>query len=309
MTDLAVAIVSWNSARVIEDALRSLIDDLKESGLEYEIWLVDSASSDDSVRIVREVFADVKLVACAENIGFGASNNLALRRMGFVDGARIKELPKAVFLLNPDTITHRGACRRLYDALIASDEAGLAGARLTFADGSFQHSAFRFPDLRQLWTEFFPTPGRLIEGSFNGRYPRAWYAAAEPFEVDFTLGATMMLKREVILRTGGFDERFFMYCEEIDWALRIKQAGWRVICAPAAHVTHIGGGSTSQARPSSLIHLWKSRLLLFDKYYPRWKRLAARRLLIAGMRRQLMASGGDDELRRACRKVIEMARS
>ncbi len=310
MTDLAVVIVSWNNADVIIDALQSLVDDLLESGLDYEIWLVDSASEDGTVEIVSEGFADVKLIACQENIGFGACNNLALRRMGFADGTRQDKLPKAVYLLNPDTITHLGASRLLYDTLMTGADVGMVGARLTFGDGSFQHSAFRFPDLRQIWAEFFPTPGRLVEGPFNGRYPRSWYAAGEPFEVDFTLGATMMLKRDVIIKTRGFDEDFFIYCEEIDWAWRIKMHGWRILCAPAAHVTHIGGGSTSQARPRSLINLWKSRLLLYDKYYPRWKRLAARQLLIAGMRRQMRALGATDvELTRAWRRIIEMAQS
>ena len=302
MRELAVAIVTWNCADVIVDALESLLSDLDESGLRYEVWLVDSASGDATVEVVREQFVDVNLIACEVNIGFGASNNLALRRMGFIEGARAEGLPKAVYLLNPDTVTHAGASRRLYDALMAREDAGVVGARLTYGDGSFQHSAFRFPDLRQIWTEFFPTPGRFIEGAFNGRYPRVRYEASEPFTVDFPLGATMMLKREVILDTGSFDEAFFIYCEEVDWAWRIKRAGWQILCVPAAHVTHLGGGSTSQARPRSLISLWQSRLLLYDKYYPRWKRLAARRLLILGMQRRLRAlSAGDSEMAQACR--------
>ncbi len=310
MTELAVAIVSWNNADVIADALQSLIDDLQESDLKYEVWLVDSASEDRTVDIVRDLFPGVKLIASKENIGFGAANNLALRSIGFTVGANEDELPAAVYLLNPDTVTHRGASRLLYDTLTARGDVGLVGARLTFGDGSFQHSAFRFPDLRQIWSEFFPTPGRLIEGRFNGRYPRAWYEGSRPFEVDFTLGATMMLKRDVVMQTGGFDEDFFIYCEEIDWAWRIKERGWRALCVPAAHVTHLGGGSTSQARPRSLIDLWKSRLLLYEKYYPRWKRHAARQLLIVGMQCQMSALGAADaELRKACRTIIEMAKS
>ena len=310
MTELAVAIVCWNNADVIVDALQSLIDDLNNSELEYEIWLVDSASSDDTVRVVSQGFAGVKLIVSDANIGFGACNNLALRRMGFGDGAPADELPRAVYLLNPDTVTRMGASRLLYDTLMARDDVGMVGARLSYADGSFQHSAFRFPDLRQIWTEFFPTPGRWVDGRFNGRYPRSWYMAGQPFEVDFTLGATMMLKRDVIMQTMGFDEAFFMYCEEVDWAWRISRRGWRILCVPAAHVTHLGGGSTSQARPLSLINLWKSRLLLYDKYYPRWKRGAARRLLISGMRRQMRGFGANDgELASACRRIIEMAKS
>ena len=111
-------------------------------------------------------------------------------------------------------------------------------------------------------------------------------------------------------RRAGFDEDFFIYCEEIDWAWRIKERGWRILCVPTAHVTHLGGGSTSQARPRSLIDLWKSRLLLYDKYYPRWKRRAARQLLIVGMQRQMSALGAADaELQKACRTIIEMAKS
>ncbi len=310
MIDLAVVIVTWNNANVIPDALRSLLDDLKTSGLSSRVWLVDSASTDATVEIVRERFAEVKLIACERNIGFGAGNNLALQALGFNSGAGASELPAAVYLLNPDTVTHPGASRRLFDALIAQAEVGVAGARLTYGDGSFQHSAFRFPDLRQIWTEFFPTPGRLIEGPFNGRYPRARYAAARPFEVDFTLGATMMLKREVIQQTRGFNTDYFLYCEEIDWAWRIKRAGWRIVCVPEARVTHLGGGSTSQARPRSQIDLWKSRLLLYDTYYPRWKRAAARQLIMLGMKRKLRALGAaDSELKRAYRAIIELAKS
>ena len=310
MVDLAVVVVTWNSADVIIDALESLLDDLASSGLHSEVWLVDSASTDETVAIVRQRFAAVKLIACERNVGFGAGNNLALRAIGFNGDEASTELPQAVYLLNPDTVTHSGACRLLFDALMARADVGLVGARLTYGDGGFQHSAFRFPGLRQIWSEFFPTPGRLIEGRFNGRYPRAQYASARPFEVDFTLGATMMLKRDVIERTGGFNTDYFLYCEEIDWAWRIRRAGWRILCAPAAHVTHLGGGSTSQARPRSLMNLWKSRLLLYDTYYPRWKRAAARRLMIMGMKRKLRALGADEpELGLAYRALIEMAKT
>ena len=310
MLDLAVVIVTWNSADVVGEALQSLLDDLERSGLRSEVWLVDSASSDNTVGIVRERFAAVRLVACERNIGFGAGNNLALRTLGFAADATETELPAAVYLLNPDTITHPGASRRLYDTLMACADVGVVGARLTYGDGGFQHSAFRFPGLRQIWTEFFPTPGRLIEGEFNGRYPRARYDAAHPFEVDFTLGATMMLKREVIEQTRGFNPDYFLYCEEIDWAWRIRRAGWRILCVPEAQVTHLGGSSTGQARPRSLMDLWKSRLLLYDTYYPRWKRVAARQLMILGMKRRLRAlDAAEPELQRAYQAVIEMAKT
>ncbi|MDE2749900.1 MAG: glycosyltransferase family 2 protein [Chloroflexota bacterium] len=306
-TDLAVVIVTWNNAEIIADALRSLLEDLAGSGLRCEVWLADSASDDHTVEIVRRDFDNVILLENETNIGFGAANNQALRQLGFANAAR-REKPTAVYLLNPDTVTQPGATRLLYDTLLSRSKIGVVGARLTFADGSFQHSAFRFPGLRQLWAELFPTPGRLIEGGFNGRYPRTLYAGALPFDVDFTLGATMMLRREAIEKTGLFDEDFFIYCEEVDWAWRIRKHGWRILCVPRAHVTHLGGGSTSQARPSSLIHLWKSRLLLYEKHFPAWKRQLARQLVILGMRRKMRNLKAEEaELRAACRAIIEMA--
>lgn len=286
MTELAVVIVTWNVRDLVLDALRTLIEDLDGSGLRYEIFVVDSASSDNTPHYIAEAFPQVKLTISEENLGFGKANNLALRQIGF--GTKTGEnLPRAVYLLNPDTQTQPGATRALYDALFADSKTGLVGAQLFYEDGSFQHGAFAFPGLLQLWTEFFPTPGRMIEGRFNGRYARRLYDSGQPFAVDFTLGATMMLRREVIQQTGMFDEAFFMYCEEVDWAWRIHQAGWIVKCVPSARVMHLVGKSTSQARPRSIVNLWTSRFTLYDKYYPRWKIMLAKQIIAAGMQRKI----------------------
>lgn len=287
MLDLAVIIVSWKVRDLVVQAIRTLRDDLKTSGLTAEVWLVDNASNDGTVEAVSAAFPEVKIIASGENLGFVRGNNAALRAIGFGDGS--PNLPKAVYLLNPDTITTPGATRALYDALMRDPHVGLVGARLSYEDGSFQHGAFGFPGLRQLWVEFFPTPGRLIEGRFNGRYPRRLYEQSEPFPVDFVLGATMMLRREAVERTGMFDEDFFMYCEEIDWAWRIHRAGFRVMSVPLAHVIHLAGKSTGQMRPQSALHLWTSRLRLYKKHQPAWKNWLARRLIAVGMRRKRRA--------------------
>ncbi len=92
-----------------------------------------------------------------------------------------------------------------------------------------------------------------------------------------------------------------MYCEEIDWAWRIHQAGWRVLCVPAAHVVHLGGQSTGQIRARSVLYLWESRLLLFRKYYPVWKLWAARQLIRIGMRCKIREARRDATLTEADR--------
>lgn len=304
MLDLAVVVVTWNVRDLVVNALRSLLDDLHASRLRFAVYVVDSASTDGTAEIVSSGFPEVRLIASRENLGFGRANNLALTTMGFGQTGDDDQLPRAVYLLNPDTITHPGATQTLFDALMAEPQTGLVGAQLDYEDGSFQHSAFTFPGLRQLWVEFFPVPGRLYESRFNGRYPRSLYERGEPFRVDCVLGATMMLRREVIVQTGMFDEQFFMYCEEIDWAWRIRKAGWQVMCVPAARVTHLSGQSTVQVRPQSLMNLWRSRLLLYRKHHPVWKQMLARGLVAVGARRR---AAQEPPLRDAYRTIERMA--
>lgn len=311
MLDLAVIIVTWNVRELALQTLRTLTNDLQESGLEAQIYLIDNASSDQTLQAVELQFPDVARIASPENLGFARANNVVLRQLGFGQ-ADASDLPKAVYLLNCDTIVQKGSTRALFEALFSLDHAGLVGANLTYGDGSFQHGAFGFPGLRQLWVEFFPTPGRFIEGHFNGRFPLSSYHSSRSFPVDCVLGATMMLRREVIQQTGMFDEQFYMYCEEIDWAWRIHKAGWGVYCVPNAHVTHLGGQSTSQVRAQSVVNLWTSRLNLFFKHYPFWKRLLAHLLIIVGMWLKLkrLPAAADDYtngLRTAYRTVARMA--
>lgn len=294
---LAVVIVTWNVRDYIVGCLRSLYDDLARTRVQGEVWVVDNASTDGTVEAIREAFPpdaapSLHLLEPGENLGFAAGNNAALRALGFPDGG---DLPDFVLLLNPDTVVEPGALQALLDGMVQSD-AGLAGARLVYGDGSFQHSAFEFPGLMQLAIELFPVPGRFYESRLNGRYPREWYAGGEPFEVGHPLGATFLLRREVIEQTGLFDERFELYCEEIDWAIRIHEAGWRAVCVPAAEVVHFGGVSTGQVRPQSVIRLWTARLQLYAKHYPPLKVLAAKWLIRAGMDRLIKQVARDSSL-------------
>jgi N-acetylglucosaminyl-diphospho-decaprenol L-rhamnosyltransferase len=295
--DLAVIIVSWNTRDFTLDALRTLCRDLDANGPNAAVWVVDNASSDGTPDAVRHQFPQVTLIASDANLGFAGGNNLALRQIGFSDTPgqpqAAESLPKAVYLLNPDTLTQPGATRTLYDALFSLPRAGIVGAQLAYADGSFQHGAFRFPGLRQLLVELFPLPGRFYESEFNGRYPRTAYQRNAPFPVDHTLGATMLIRREAILQTGLFDEQYFMYCEEIDWSFRIRRAGWEIYTVPAAHVTHLVGQSTDQIRPQSVVNLWRSRFRLYQKHYSPLKFQAARLIARLGMRRQIALARRD----------------
>src|SRR6185369_10214386 len=116
--DLAVVIVTWNNRDIVIDALRSLFADLATSTVTASVYVVDSASSDDTVAVVKATFPQVILITSAQNLGFAGSNNLALKHIGF-GTSETASLPKAVYLLNPDTVTQSGATQKLYDALFS----------------------------------------------------------------------------------------------------------------------------------------------------------------------------------------------
>lgn len=304
--DLAVIIVSWNVQALVLDALRSLYADLETSRLRARVLLVDSASSDGTAETVQAAFPQTEVFAERKNVGFVRGNNRALRVLGLDEPTSQPGDPRAVYLLNPDTITQPGATRALFDALFAEPRVGLVGANLSYGDGGFQDGAFAFPGLRQLWAELFPTPGRLRVGMFNGRYSRARYELGRPFDVDFVLGAAMMARSEAVRDVGLLDEGFEMYCEEIDWAWRMRRAGWDARCVPAAKVVHLGGQSSGQARPQSLIRLWTSRLRLYDLYYTPIKRRIARWMVRAGMQR-LARRVDSPEVRAAYEQIERLA--
>jgi N-acetylglucosaminyl-diphospho-decaprenol L-rhamnosyltransferase len=206
MRDLAILIVNWNVRELLRACLVSVYDELATLHLDAEVWVVDNASHDGSPEMIRADFSQVRLLVSPDNLGFAGGNNLALRQMGETAP------PRYVLLLNPDTELRPGAVGSLFGYLETYPRAAVAGARLFYGDGSFQHSAFGFPGLWQILFDLFPLPARLYESRLNGRYPRAWYERGTPFPVDHPLGAAMMVRWEAIEQVGVFDQDFHMYC-------------------------------------------------------------------------------------------------
>ncbi len=301
MPDLAVVIVSWNVRDLLAACLRSLFADLARSDLQAQVWVVDNASADGTSEMVAETFPTVHLVVSQENLGFARANNVALGAILRNSQFAIRNLPY-VWLLNPDTEVQPGATAALLDFMERTPQAAVAGAKLLYADGSLQHSAFRFPGLTQLLFEFLPLPPRLYDTSLNGRYPRRLYESEVPFPVDHPLGAAMMVRREAIEQVGLLDEGFWMYCEEIDWCRRMHEAGWRAYCVPAARVIHHAGQSSGQILIPSFVNLWTSRARLYARHHGPVTRRLARALVRAGMRRRMRDAA--PKMVSACQQVI-----
>ena len=301
MIDVAVIIVSWNVRNYLANCLRSVCAEKKRSGLKVETWVVDNASTDGSVDLVADLFPDVRLVINDDNPGFGAANNQGMKAASVAK-------PRYYLLLNPDTLLSKGALRHLVDCLDERQKAGVAGPRLVYGDGRFQHSAFAFPGIRQLTFDLFPLPARLYESWWNGRYARRHYRPNnEPFQVDFALGASMLVRADVVEATSGFDESFHMYCEEIDWGWRIRQAGWEIYTVPQAEIVHYGGESTSQIPAQSFVNLWESRARLYHRHYGRFRTTLATWLVNKAMISKSLKTS-DPEMKKAYREVAAIWR-
>jgi N-acetylglucosaminyl-diphospho-decaprenol L-rhamnosyltransferase len=249
--DVSVVIVSWNTRALTTACLASL--PAAAGRCRWDAWVIDNASSDDSVAAIRRQFPHVHVIANAGNVGFAAANNQGIRACR----------GRYVLLLNSDTVAAPGALDTLVAFADAHPRAGVVGPRLENPDGSFQTGPTPFPSL---WTEFLSVTGigrRLTYRGYPSRHPSASRTVQR---TDYVVGACMLARREAIDAVGGLDEGYFMYSEEPDWCWRMRAAGWETWYTPEAVITHFGGQSTGQVREAMLLALYRSKVRFFRQH-------------------------------------------
>lgn len=254
--DISIIIVSWNVA----DDLRACLNSLKDAGsgrYAVEVIVVDSASQDETPRILREEYPLVKVVALDENVGFTRGNNVGMAQA----------TGRYLLLLNPDTEVVGDAVAVLADLLERDSTVGITGPHTLNTDGTTQSTRRRFPDRR---TAIFETPWlRRFAPNLIRRFEAAEIADGATADVDSVQGSCMMVRREVYETVGGFDEGFVMYFEELDWCHRAKAAGWRVVYCGGAQIVHHGGRSSDQVSGRKHVHYNRSKVRYFSKVYGR----------------------------------------
>ena len=226
-----------------------------QGALECEIIVVDNGSADESAEMVEREFPGVRVIRAGANLGFARATNIGIRASS----------GQMLLMLNPDTEVIGDALAAIASFLSSHPQAAAAGPSLAFPSGELQHGAFRFPSIWMSLFDFFPVNHRVINSRLNGRYRTP--ADGRPYQVDHLLGAAMMVRREALDDVGLLDEEFFMYCEEVDWCMRARRAGWDIYQLPAAKVIHHVGQSTRQFRREMLVALHESRYRLFRKHY------------------------------------------
>ncbi len=289
-SDFDIVIVNYNTSALLRACLASGF--ANQCNFSWRVWVVDNASHDDSVAMVRREFepfhSNLTLIASPTNGGFAYGNNLALRQIcpGGTTPLHIGSQPQAryVLLLNPDTAVPPDCFQIAHDWMQNNPQAGVMGAKLVRANGALdlacrrsfptpQVSLYRMTGLSKL----FPKSRRFA------RYNLTFLDENALAEVDSVCGAFMLVRAESLADAGLLDEDYFMYGEDLDWSYRIKQAGWKVFYNPATTVVHYKGESSKQRSTGAILNFYQAMQVFYRKHYARQTFVGLNWLIYAGI--------------------------
>jgi len=279
--DLYVVVLNYNT----RELLRACLDSLRrQTGLAFEACVVDNASSDESADMVAGLFPEVRLVRSPSNAGFSAGNNLGLAAAGWPENGNARY----AMLLNPDTVVPDGALAAMVAYADAHPGVGVVGPRLLLLDGTLDKACRRgFPTPEAAFYRFSGLSKLFPRSPRFGRYNMTFAPEDQELEVDSVVGACMLVRAEALQKVGLMDERFFMYGEDLDWCLRIKQAGYRVMYVPSVIVHHVKRAA-SRRSPKAHYEFQRAMWLFYQKHYAATTNWALDKLVRLG----LMVRGG-----------------
>ncbi len=261
--DVGIVIVNYNTRALLERCLETV---LASEGVTFTVCVVDNDSGDGSAEMVASNFPQVRLIANPANVGYPAANNQGLRALGFGE-PMAPEAPRYALLLNADTEVPPDALARIVAYAAGEERVGVVGPRLVRMDGSLDMACRRsFPTPEVSFYHMIGLAKLFPRSSRFGRYNLTYLDEHRIAEVDSVVGAFMMVRREAIGDAGLLDESFFMYGEDLDWAYRIKDAGWRVMYYPEVTVLHVKRASSRQS-PRAQVEFWRSMEIFHRKHF------------------------------------------
>jgi len=242
--DLSIIIVNYNVKELLRACLKSLQPLIVNRESLIELFVVDNASGDGSVEMVRKEFPDVKLIASDKNLGFAKANNLAIKQ---AQG-------RYLLFLNPDTVVPEETLPEMIKFMDENPEVGVATCFVELASGGMDidcHRGFPTP-----WASFchFSRLAKLFPRSkIFGQYHQIWKDLTKIHEIDSCCGAFMMVRREAMEEVGVWDEDFFFYGEDLDWCYRFQEKDWKVVFYPHCKIIHHKGASSGMKKSSQEI--------------------------------------------------------
>ncbi|WP_259473243.1 glycosyltransferase family 2 protein [Clostridium estertheticum] len=256
MIDISIIIVNYNTKQLLADTIQSVIDTVGQ--ITYEIIVVDNASSDGSIEMIKKQYPKVNLIENKDNLGFPKANNIGIKQAG----------GRYVLLLNSDTKVLDNCIQKCLEYMDGNIEAGAIGCKLLLTSGKLDHACKRgFPTPEASLYYILKLHKLFPHSKKFGEYTLNYLPIDEINEVDALTGAFMMVRKKVIDKAGLLDETFFMYGEDLDWCFRIKEAGYKVIYYPEAVTIHYKGGSSKRKRYKTIYEFHRAMYIFYNKHY------------------------------------------
>jgi len=257
--ELSIIIVTWNTKEFLNKCLDSIYKN--RGNLELEILVVDNASADGTIDMLKKYWPKIKLIANKINLGFAAANNQAIKQA----------TGRYILLLNPDTEIKNDALTKAIHFFRQHEQIGVLGVKLLNSDGSLQPSVRHFPTIFAIVLILSKIAKLLPNLPALKKYLATDFDYSYAQRVDQVMGAFFLTSRDVINQIGSLDERFFIWFEEVDFCRRVYQAGFAVWFYPEAAITHYGGQSFKQALTiKKQWFFFQSALKYFTKHIFTW---------------------------------------
>ncbi len=244
--DVSIIIVSFNTKKLLDDCVTSIVRSLKQSELTWEIVVVDNGSTDGTREMLKKKFASVKTILNGENVGFGKANNQGIKAAN----------GEYILLLNSDTVVLNNAIGKLVSFGRQHPNAFI-GPKLLNADRSPQSSCGPFFSLPVVFAALF------LKGDYIGL---TRWSPVKARRVDWVSGAAMLAPKKLFMQGLLFDEEIFMYMEEIDLLMRAREKGYHAYFYPRAHIVHFGAASSTNKRKGPVLNIYRGFLYLYKKH-------------------------------------------
>jgi len=252
---ISIIVVNFNAEKLLKECLESLYRETRDTS--FDVWVVDNNSRDESVRMVRENFPQVKLIENNDNLGFSKANNQAIA----------KSASDYILLLNPDTVVRDRAIDKMVAFMDTHPDVGISGCRVLNKDGSLQPACRRSVPTPKVAFYHLSGLSKLFPNSMiMAKYNLTYLDPDQSHEVDAVSGAFLLIRRAVVDQIGLLDEVFFIYGEDVDWCVRAKNAGWKVMYHSEAEILHYKGGCSANSRRTAY-EFYRAMYLFHRKHF------------------------------------------
>jgi len=257
-TKISIIILNWNTKELLKNCIESINKHINIDKVSYEIIVVDNGSSDGSAQMIKTCFLYVKLIENNENLGFSRGNNVGTRQA----------TGRYLLFLNSDTLFIKETnIQYLIDKMEQNKQIGICACQLLNQDGSVQKSVRNFPYPLGIFFHYIGISKMFKDVHFFNKYLLLDWKHNQEKNVNQPAGAFLLIRSQLFKQIGGFDERFFIYYDDVDLCKKVILENKKILFSPKSKVIHLGGKSSEQVLGNNFFERNKNLILYYRKYH------------------------------------------